>query len=104
MFNYLMKRKTTFEEPSNVNISDSQPYAKKDRVELNIDDLPSDHGSQKEISDYDPNERKRVEGHICQKVHVNLTSIIFHKRKLVMHYVILIPHGSKIMVIGWNIA
>ena len=47
MDKYLIKRKIILEQPSSVNTSGTQPYANKDRVKLNINDLPSDLGLQK---------------------------------------------------------
>ncbi|KAJ0975429.1 hypothetical protein J5N97_017394 [Dioscorea zingiberensis] len=67
MDKYLIKRKTILKEPSNVNTSDAQPNAKKDRIELNIDDLPSDPGLRKKISDYHPNDRDKVRRAYLQK-------------------------------------
>ncbi|KAJ0964830.1 hypothetical protein J5N97_025968 [Dioscorea zingiberensis] len=67
MDKYFIKRKTILEEPSNVNTSDAQPNAKKDRIELNIDDLPSDPGLRKKVSDYHPNDRDKVRRAYLQK-------------------------------------
>jgi len=44
----------------------------------------------------------KFEEHIYKKNLVNHLSIIFHKHNLKKHGVVLIQHGLKNILIGWN--
>ena len=57
-----IKRKLTSEGPSEVeqNVSETQGCSKHSRVEIDLDDLPSDPGMRKKISEYHPNERDAI--------------------------------------------
>ena len=57
-----IKRKLTSEGPSEVeqNVSETQGCSKHSRVEIDLDDLPSDPGMRKKNSEYHPNERDAI--------------------------------------------
>ncbi|XP_031378142.1 zinc finger MYM-type protein 1 [Punica granatum] len=65
MDKYLIKKKSTIEETSTTRANND--CSKRRRVEINLEDLPSDPGLRKKISDYHPNVRDRIRRHYLQQ-------------------------------------
>ncbi|WOK95880.1 zinc finger MYM-type protein 1-like [Canna indica] len=65
MDKYLIKKKSIVEETSMARANDD--CSKRRHVEINLDDLPSDLGLRKRISDYHPNDRDRIRRHCLQQ-------------------------------------
>ena len=78
MEKYLIKRKPIEEESSKINNS----CPKQVRVELNLDDLPSDPGLRKQILEYNLNDRDKVQRTYLQKGPCQPHEYNFPQRKI----------------------
>ena len=86
-----------------VNASNTQPYIRNDHVELNTNDLISDPGLSKRISDYHPSEIDKIREAYLRKGLCQLYTHNFLQKKIGNALRGFNPSWSKIIVIVWNI-
>jgi CDP-glycerol glycerophosphotransferase (TagB/SpsB family) len=94
-----------------------QSDSKRARIEVSLANMSTDPYLRKIIYDYHPNDRDNIRRAYLQQQQqkkkkkkkkkknlVNHLTIIFHKHNLEKHRIVLIKHGSKNILIGWNTA
>jgi len=72
-----------------------QSNSKRARFEVDLANLPTNPGLRKKISDYHPSDRDKIRRAHLQKKKKK-------KKNLQKHGVVLIQHGSKNILTGWN--